>query len=379
MNVSFNISAVIANSVLQKSDRNLTNSLQKLSSGLKINEAKDNASGLAIAKRMKAQIDGLSIGTQSAGEGISIVEIAEGALTEIHSMMQRMSELVVKSSTGSITDSDRKAISEEVKQLQNEVERISKDTEYNGKPLLDGSVDRKGYSNQLDMKVSYFSDEVSLKQYDFTSITAPTYNPDGTINTPAAATIDTNQANANSFPFDAVVSIEDERIIVTSASSGFRLEMDVDDTYAPPAPPASPVVTLDITDKGSMKVQTGANEGQLLEIRIPEISLRNMSIHDLDASTMAGARKGLEQVKKATEYVSQVRSRLGAYQNRLEHTMASQDITEENLTEAYSRIMDVDMAKEMAEYTKYQVMVQAGTSMVVQANERPKQALQILQ
>ena len=138
-------------------------------------------------------------------------------------------------------------------------------------------------------------------------------------------------------------------------------------------------LTVDITGIGAMRLQVGANEGQVLAVEIPAISLRNMGIENLDVSTKEGALKGIGDIDKAVKYVSDVRGRLGAYQNRLESTVNSLDVTSENMTAAYSRIMDIDMAEEMTNYSTYQVLTQAGTSMLAQANQRPSQVLQLLQ
>ncbi|MBR5944182.1 MAG: hypothetical protein IKZ94_04465 [Lachnospiraceae bacterium] len=136
---------------------------------------------------------------------------------------------------------------------------------------------------------------------------------------------------------------------------------------------------VDLTGIGSMRLQIGANEGQVLEIPIPDVSLRHMGIRDIDVSTKEGAQDALERIGGAISYISQVRSELGALQNRLENSVNNLDITVENMTSSYSRIMDVDMAEEMSEYTKNQILTQAGTSMLAQANERPSQVLQLLQ
>jgi len=142
---------------------------------------------------------------------------------------------------------------------------------------------------------------------------------------------------------------------------------------------AGNTVNILVEDFGSMDMQIGANEGQQLGIRIPKMSLENMGISALNTKTEESSGEGIEKVSNAIKFVSGVRSRLGAYQNRLEHTVSSLDISSENMTAAYSRIMDVDMAEEMTEYTTLQVLSQAGTSMLAQANERPSQVLQLLQ
>ena len=145
--------------------------------------------------------------------------------------------------------------------------------------------------------------------------------------------------------------------------------------------PVAPKTSLDIevTDVGPMRLQIGANEGQVLAVEIPPVSLRNMGIENIDVSTQEGAKSALSKMDGAISFVSHVRGKLGAYQNRLESTMNSLDVSEENMTAAYSRLMDVDMAEEMTQYTTNQVLTQAGTSMLAQANERPSQVLQLLQ
>ena len=166
MKINYNISAMVANSALQTNDNMLTASLEKLSSGLKINHAKDNASGLAMAKRMNAQIRSLEVADQNANDGISVIEIAEGALAEVSDMVQRMNELAVKASTGSLNDEDRKMIDDEIKQLRAEIERVADTTMYNGEVLLDGSFDLKGYTDNANVKVITYSDEVLAGDYE---------------------------------------------------------------------------------------------------------------------------------------------------------------------------------------------------------------------
>ena len=156
LKINYNISAMIANNSLKVADNKLGTSLERLSSGYKINHAKDNAAGLAIARRMNAQLRGLSAAEQDAKDGESVVEIADGALAEVHDMLQRMNELAVKSANGSITDDDRAIIQDEVAQLKEEIARIGETTEYNGRKLFDGTFDLKGYTNVTEIKVNYY-------------------------------------------------------------------------------------------------------------------------------------------------------------------------------------------------------------------------------
>ena len=143
LKINYNISAMIANNSLKMNDNKLSAALERLSSGYKINNAKDDAAGLAIARRMNAQIKGLSVAEQDAKDGVSVVEIADGALAEVHDMLQRMNELAIKASNGTVSDDDRETIQSEVNQLKDEITRIGETTEYNGRKLFDGNFDLK--------------------------------------------------------------------------------------------------------------------------------------------------------------------------------------------------------------------------------------------
>lgn len=367
MKINFNIGAVLVNNSLNKNDNLLSNSLEKLSTGYRINSAKDDPAGLAISKRMRAQIDGLDAATNNANTGISVVEIAEGALTEVQNMVQRISELSVKAANGSITDDDRNAINDEVQQLKTEITRISEATEYNGKGLLDGTFEPKGFTDNLDVKVANYSDEVSKGEYEIEITQAGEVDENGVIVQNVEATL------GDGFPDGAVLTTEGNRITV-KAPNGFEVNLNVGEAIVPPSN-----VTIDVTGIGGMRTQIGANEGQILDIKIPRVSLEEMSIEFLDLSTEESSLAAMDSITVAHDFILDIRSKLGAYQNRLEHTISSLDVTGENLTASYSRIMDVDMAKEMTEFTKLQVMTQAGTSMLAQSNQRPQQVLQLLQ
>ncbi len=366
MRINFNASAVIANNALNRNDNRLQASLARLSSGLKIVNAKDNPSGLAMSKRLNAQIKGLDQASDNAGDGISIIEIADGAMSEMHEILQRINELAVKGSTGTITDDDRKLIQDEANQLKQELTRISETVEFNGQTILDGSFDLRGYSNNQNAKVAYYSDEILTGTYTINELGVE-YNTDGTIKKVTKKTF------GDGFPQDADVTSIDGNIVTIAGSGNFELKLRLtkDTSFTG--------LNLDLEGFGAMDMQIGANEGQQLGIRIPKMSLENMGISNVDLSTAEGANQGIDKVDEAIKYVSASRSRLGAYQNRLEHTVNNLDVSSENMTAAYSRIMDVDMAEEMTEYTTVQILSQASTSMLAQANERPSQVLQLLQ
>ena len=214
------------------------------------------------------------------------------------------------------------------------------------------------------MKVAYYSDSIKRGEYDISLDI--TFAADGTIE-------EVNDISGASIPADSVF-VKDGNMVTITASQGFELKLEVTDGGTNPID-----VTLNLVGFGAMDMQIGANEGQQLDIRIPKVDLKNIGIYSIDVSTPEGAEDALGKMGDAVKYISSVRSGLGAYQNRLEHTISSLDISSENMTAAYSRIMDADMAEEMTEYTTVQVLTQASTSMLAQANERPAQVLQLLQ
>lgn len=384
MRINYNVSAMLSNNALANNDSLLAQSLERLSSGLKINHAKDNPAGLAMAKRMNAQIEGLSVANQNASDGISIIETADGAMTEVSEMLQRINELAIKSANGIMSDNDRETVQDEVAQLKEEITRISEVTEFNEQKLLNGEFELKGYVyGNLDVKVSSYSKEVPAKEYVIDSITIEKEVVDG-VETGRYIVSD-KQLGVGFYDPDNMTAEMNGNLLTLKGANDFEMTLDLTgvDLEQNLAGAGAEVtltnLTIDATGIGAMRLQVGANEGQVLAVEIPAISLRNMGIEDLDVSTKEGALDAIDAVDGAIKYVSSVRGKLGAYQNRLESTVNSLDVTSENMTAAYSRIMDVDMAEEMTNYTTYQVLTQAGTSMLAQANERPSQVLQLLQ
>lgn len=460
MRINYNVSAMLSNNALANNDSLLAQSLERLSSGLKINHAKDNPAGLAMAKRMNAQIEGLSQANDNANDGISVIETADGAMSEISEMLQRMNELAIKSANGPMSESDRATVQDEIAQLKEEITRVSETTEFNSQKLLNGEFELKGYVyGDTDIKVAGYSKDVTVKDYFIGGITLQKEVVDSPLKDEKGNLIDKNgnvvddpddaakervwtgnylveikgpgdDADATGFPKGYTAKMNKDNLVTISGSNGFEMTLDLfklnqnalnipgpdekefhkltpqkkfEDldlgTAADPSVPGDTGVApevlvytpwddekkkatslrIEATGVGAMRLQIGSNEGQVLPVEIPAISLRNMGIENLDVSTKEGALKGIEDIDGAVKYVSKVRGILGAYQNRLESTVNSLDVTSENMTAAYSRIMDVDMAEEMTNYTTYQVLTQAGTSMLAQANERPSQVLQLLQ
>ena len=414
MRINYNVSAMLSNNALSNNDDLLAQSLQRLSSGYKINSAKDNPAGLAMAKRMNAQIEGLKVANQNASDGVSVIETADGAMTEISEMLQRMNELSIQAANGTMSSSDRETIQEEIAQLKEEVTRIAQTTEFNGQKILDGTFSLKGYTNIKEVKVNAYSADVPAKEYTIESLTVYYCEETGEYRIDPLDPDTETFIPGDDFPEGVKAAMKDDLVVITD-SNGFEMQLDVSRvdftngedreeiiteededgveqerpriwkavTFSKPDPndpgAEDTSLTVDATGIGAMRLQVGSNEGQILAVDIPAITLKNMEIEDIDVSTRDGALDAIERLDSAVKYVSKVRGRLGAYQNRLESTINNLDVTTENMTAAYSRIMDVDMAEEMTRYTTYQVLTQAGTSMLAQANERPSQVLQLLQ
>lgn len=374
MKVNSNIQAMFAQSILSANEEKMAKSTQKMSSGYKLNRAMDNPAGMAITNRMRAQLSSLERATKNSKNAINAIQTAEGALSEIESMLQRMNELSIQGSNGTMSSSDRLAIQEEVDQLVSEINRISKNTTYNSQNLLDGTQDLKAFSRpSKNISVRNYNELMDVGKYKIS------VGAGGLVKslTKDGATID--------IAAQEVVEFVDKDGNTTGYSTKIHTANGAELTFETKGDSGATNVELDITGYGGMKIQVGAEEGQEIQVVIPEVSLRMLNFVDLDGNrtldlrTEEGATKAISQIASAIDYVSAARSKLGAYQNRIENTVTNLDVTTENLTESYSTIKDIDMAEGMVEYTTLQVLIQAGTSMVAQANEQPQQALQLLQ
>jgi flagellin len=268
MRINNNIAALNTYNRLAANQTGTSKSLEKLSSGLRINRAGDDAAGLAISEKMRSQIRGLGQASRNAQDGISLIQTAEGALSETHSILQRMNELATQASNGTLGTTDRNAIQSEITQLNDEVDRISTSTKFNGTALL-------------------------------------------------------------------------------SATS---------------------TVTL----------QIGYENNQTLDIALTQVDAASLTINTVDVTSAASAQAAMTDIQAAIDAVSTQRANLGAYQNRLEHTINNLSTASENMSAAESRIRDVDMASEMMNFTKNNILTQAATAMLAQANQQPQGVLQLL-
>ena len=369
MRINYNVSAMLTNNALKRNDSKLSTALERLSSGYKINNAKDNPAGLAIARRMNAQIKGLDIAGDNTTNGISVIEITDGALNEVHDILQRMNELSVKGAHEILTENDRKMIDEEFQALKDEIQRISDTTQFNGQNLLDGSFDMKGYTDNEAIKIDYYDERVPFGKY--TMDITPAWDADGKLTDGTQITL--TDENGKNLTAEITTSYYNDEVTITAAKD-FEIRMTVAAGTG-----ALQNVELDITGMGALTLQVGSNEGHTMEVKIPAMNIKNLRLTHSNTLTPEGATAAINDINFAIQFTSSARSSLGAYQNRLEHTLTNLDLTAENMTSAYSRVMDTDMAEEMTNYSAYQIVSQAATTMLAQANERPAQVLQILQ
>ncbi len=478
MKINSNITAYTTNNAYLHNERRLSTASERLSSGFKINRAGDDPANYAIGSRMRAQLEALDKVKTNATTGISVVETAESAVSEIQSMILRMSELAVKAANGTMSSSDRAMVQEEVDQLKQEITRISETSEFNGMNLLNGDFENKGYCrNNKEIGVENYSDETPAGVYDIQfsyqkgfsldsysvsgevydifktsfpsvsveattpgnyTVTVSAEQPDGRVISEAYAvtkdeikdkngvvtkpsimdpskdlifsfeekydyTVENSMTDKSNLGIKKATDLFDvdyrtstwttgdiDHVTVTS-KNGAEVTFEINREKLKAAP--GNVITedtngkgtfntsmeMDITGKGAMRLQVGPDEGEVLSLSIPEMNLTKLRIADLDVTTMRNATLGIDKLKEALSYANSARSKLGAYDNRLENTISFVNASNETMSSSYSRIMDTDMAEEMTEYTNLQVLTQAGMSMLAQANEFPQQALQLLQ
>ncbi len=579
MQINRNMSAVITNNQLLRTENKLAASMERLSSGLKINHASDNPAGIAISNKMRAQIDALDQAESNASDAISVLQIADGALNEVSSILQRMRELSVQAANGTNAYSDRQSIQAEIDELKKEVDRISSDTEYNTKALLDGSSDVRVYgknasrymvsesvpaqvysmnvtapaeqatveldyavptkegrvtingvvvnvsagmsedmylqelrnaaaeagchveiqeadpANNIEKKIliksNYYGLDESIEfsaSKEFAEVSGIEDNADATyvvneasmtfrkdaalvvgqisidgvhveidddtkvlgdyfdkiiaaaekaghlasvdangdlvvssksagkaemiefsisealanfdpntgigldiidnfdgeyqVNTagvdaevtiPSSDTDPTVRTNAG-FTSTTTVDVNGNRVVITD-NDGFSIDFLLDEGFFDTANPFE----IEVTDIGSMTIQIGGNEHQDMDVRLSEVSSASLYVDTVDVAVVKGADRAMVALDGAIATLSAARSRIGAFQNRLEYASSSLAATNENMTSAYSGLLDTDMAEEMTEYTQQNILNQAAISVLSQANELPQQVLSLLQ
>ncbi len=384
MIINHNMSAINTYRQLTTNNSNNAKSLEKLSSGLRINRAGDDAAGLAISEKMRGQIRGLDQAQRNAQDSISLIQTAEGALNETHSILQRMRELAVQASNDTNSTTDRDEIQKEIDQLTDEIDRIANTTEFNTQKLLDGS--KKGLVKAENAKAEI---ELNTKA-NITGVSVTT-------SAGTSATIIITRTNDSSTGFAAGdFSIGDPSSTSASLTSGTTISMAGGATITLSGDDLSKLavgesITISIKAKidvsnnveDAFSMQIGANSGQNILVGInnmkaEKIGVRGTDGKALDVSDYKNATAAIKTINNAIETVSAERSKLGAVQNRLEHTINNLGTSSENLTAAESRIRDVDMAKEMMNFQKNNILSQAAQAMLAQANQQPQGVLQLL-
>ncbi|MCV9884675.1 flagellin N-terminal helical domain-containing protein [Metabacillus halosaccharovorans] len=376
MRINHNIAALNTHRQLTSASQAQSKSMEKLSSGLRINRAGDDAAGLAISEKMRGQIRGLEMGSKNAQDGISLIQTAEGALNETHSILQRMRELAVQSSNDTNTDTDRSELQKEVDQLVQEIDRIANTTEFNTKKLINGNL--SGVNNSAQ---STKFDEVSDSAV-FTGITnGATITADTTYN------VEISGANATGTTFTVTYTQQDGTAgsvkvgtaggTVTIGQSRVTIAALGTEDIGKESTFTQRKAVTDNSDT-SLTYQIGANSSQTMKVSIENMSASALKVNNIKVTSSAASEASISAINKAIEDVSAQRSKLGAFQNRLEHTINNLGTSAENLTAAESRVRDVDMAKEMMESTKNGILSQAAQAMLAQANQQPQGVLQLL-
>lgn len=340
-------------------------SIEKLSSGYRINRAGDDAAGLAISEKMRGQIRGLNQASRNSQDAISLIQTAEGALNETHAMLQRMRELAVQSSSDTNIVADRAKLDAEFQQLKTEIDDISSQTQFNKQVLLDGN-----FGAQLDTNVANSTAlavaGITGSGIDISGAAAETYSivDDGTDLTVSNAAGDSVTIAGGTMAAGVQTVNVKEFGITISTESGFVA--------------ASLNGTDLVVTGGTVEFQTGANSSENMSLTISDMSSTGLGVNGDSLTDKANSQTALDNVETAINLVSNQRANLGAKQNRLEHRIKNLDTSAENLQAAESRIRDVDMAKEMMEFTKNNILQQAAQAMLAQANQAPQGVLQLL-
>ena len=390
MIINHNMNALNAHRNMGVNNTNAGKSMEKLSSGLRINRAGDDAAGLAISEKMRGQIRGLTQASRNSADGISMIQTAEGALNETTNILQRMRELAVQASNDTNTSSDRNEIQKEINALTEEVDRIANNTEFNTQKLLNGNksgvggdvVNEKVAASKGKFKIEL---DTELKEKNTITIDGKSYEVKATdlvnANTALKASLEdvfkdyefTVDADKKGITFEQKVGEDKEK--VKFEVNGKFVKAEVENVGV--------TARDEEISEGKANIQVGANSNQSMDIEIGDMRAKALNITDgagnsLSVLSAEEANKAITAFDAALNEVSSQRANLGAVQNRLEYTISNLDNTAENLTSAESTLRDVDMAKEMMEYSKNNILNQAAQAMISQANQQPQNVLQLL-
>ncbi|WP_104178622.1 flagellin [Cryobacterium sp. Y50] len=385
MQVNTNIAANNAYRNLATTQNDLSKSLEKLSSGLRINRAADDAAGLAISEGLKSQVGGLTVAARNAQDGISVIQTAEGSLNEVTSILQRMRDLAVQAGNDSNNTASRGAISTEVSSLRQELTRISDATNFNGTKLLSGDVDSVAAGNQtsLTFQVGANGDasskiSVNLAGANVSSIvTALTF---GTTSVKSASAATVNYAKGYEFTQGSTVVTVAAPGTAPTSNAGVATNLNADAGFA-----QNFTASTDEAGKLVVTSKSGSASAITIDQDVTTAGTYAQAVTVVAGSTTLGfdssaaAQASITAIDAQIQNVSTARAELGANQNRFESVIKNLAVSKENLTAAGSRIRDTDMAEEMVKYTRANILSQAGTAMLAQANQSNSGVLQLLQ
>ena len=388
MRIQHNIMAMNAYRNYNTNNSALSKNLEKLSSGYAINRAGDDAAGLAISEKMRAQITGLDTAQNNAQDGISLIQTAEGALTEVHDMLNRMYELANKAANGTYESSNRAEIQKEMDQLSSEIDRISETANFNGIKLLDGTMGRTATGTATDYGIQgvriYGGGEGTVADFDVELTSSGEVTVDGLGGTgvtwEAVGTSALAGKDGGTITYKAVVddtASEADKKLYT----GMQIAVTVAAADPDDGKYADGTFSADVTNGDGLKLQIGdtADNNNQLFVSVGKMDAAALNVGSLDVGDQDEALKSLSVIKGAIEQVSGVRGTLGAAQNRLEHTINNLSVNEENIQNAESAIRDTDVAEEMMKYTKNNILIQSAQAMLAQSNQVPQGVLQLLQ
>ena len=391
MIINHNMNALNAHRNMGINNTAAGKSMEKLSSGLRINRAGDDAAGLAISEKMRGQIRGLTQASRNSADGISMIQTAEGALNETTNILQRMRELAVQASNDTNTTSDREEIQKEINALTEEVDRIANNTEFNTQKLLNGSKSGEAgdlVRDEVEAVTGKFKInlDVALTEQDKLIIDGKAIK----FTADEVSTQDKLKAKLENELEGYTVTVNaDKKIIELSQKVGtdkdeFKVALNSkNDGIEGIVVKDGVTARAEEFSEGKVSVQVGANASQSMSIEIGDMRAQALKIvndkgRGLSVETAQSANEAITAFDAALNAVSSQRANLGAVQNRLEYTISNLDNTAENLTSAESTLRDVDMAKEMMEYSKNNILNQAAQAMISQANQQPQNVLQLL-
>ncbi len=401
--INTNVMSLNAQRNLNSSTNSLSTTIERLSSGLRINSAKDDAAGLSISERFSTQINGLDQASRNANDGISLAQTAEGAMEEVTNNLQRVRELSVQAANATNSNEDTDAIQSEIDQLLSEIDRVANQTNFNGKSLLDGSF--SGSLFQVGADAGQTIQVGSIVDANIDSLGKTTFSADGTLDLSALASgvdADGNASEALSLSgmtitvtgadgTSTALALDDVAIasganVADSVAAAINNKLDSTGIYASNE---DGVLTLSSVKAGQTFAVTGGTlagtatgstaTNTLGDVAATALETTAVTAKSIDVTSFTGASQALEIVDAALSSVTSARAEMGAIQNRFTSTIANLSTTSENLSSARSRIMDADYAAETAELTRTQILQQAGTAMLAQANSSTQNVLSLLQ